>query len=268
VTEECALAARSLGIQSLNLDLIYGLPLQTEASVIATARQALKLNADRVAVFGYAHVPWMKKHQTLIAEDSLPGALARFRQQQAIHKVLTEEGGYIAIGLDHYARRGDAMAEAHLARHLRRGFQGYTTDDAPVLIGFGASAIGSLPQGYVQNAPTAAAYGKAIESGGLATVRGVSLDADDRMRREVIERLMCDLEVDLKQVASAHGADPAPLLEQARGVARFQDDGLANFDGARIEVAEKGRPFLRSLAALFDAYLTFDEQKPRHSRAI
>ena len=110
----------------------------------------------------------MKKNQALIPEESLPGAAERFGQQQAIHRVLTEEGGYIPVGLDHYARPGDAMAEAAAARRLRRGFQGYTTDGAPALIGFGASAIGALPQGYVQNAPTAAAYGKAIESGGLA----------------------------------------------------------------------------------------------------
>jgi oxygen-independent coproporphyrinogen-3 oxidase len=268
VTEECAMAARSLGIRSLNLDLIYGLPLQTEASVVETARQALKLDADRVAVFGYAHVPWMKKHQSLIPEESLPGAVERFRQQRALHRLLTEEGGFIPIGLDHYARRSDAMAQAHVARKLRRGFQGYTTDDAPVLVGFGASAIGSLPQGYVQNAPTAAGYGKAIDSGGLATVRGVALDADDWLRRDVIERLMCDLEVDLKEVATARGADPTPLLRDAQGLARFQNDGLATWDGSRIEVTEKGRPFLRSVAALFDAYLTHDEEKPRHSRAI
>ena len=194
----------------MNLDLIYGLPLQTEESVARTVRRALALNADRVAVFGYAHVPWMKKHQQLIAEDTLPGPLARFVQQRAIHRVLTEEGGYIPVGLDHYARPGDAMAEAAATRKLHRSFQGYTDDAAPALIGFGASAIGSLPQGYVQNAPTALAYGKAIEAGGLAIVRGVALTADDRLRRELIERLMCDLEVDVVALAAAHSADPAP----------------------------------------------------------
>ncbi len=267
-TEACAQAARSLGVDSLNLDLIYGLPLQTVESVTRTARRALELGADRVAVFGYAHVPWMKKHQALIPEDSLPGAAERFAQQQAIHRVLTEEGGYVAVGLDHYARPGDAMAEAAAARRLRRGFQGYTTDGAPALIGFGASAIGALPQGYVQNAPTAAAYAKLIQSGGLATVRGIALRADDRLRRDVIERLMCDLEVDLVEIATAHAADPAPLIADAAGLGRFQSDGLARWDGRRIEVTEKGRPFVRSVAALFDAYLVVDDQKPRHSRAI
>jgi oxygen-independent coproporphyrinogen-3 oxidase len=268
-TEACARAARRLGVRSLNLDLIYGLPLQTVESVTRTARRALALDADRAAVFGYAHVPWMKKHQAVIPEESLPGAAERYAQQQAIHRVLTEEGGYVAIGLDHYAKPNDAMAVAAASGRLRRGFQGYTTDDAPVLIGFGASAIGQLPQGYVQNAPTAAAYGGLIDKGGLATVRGVALHDEDRLRRDVIERLMCALEVDLVATAEARGADPAGLLADAAGVARLVEDGLAVFDGRRLAVTERGRPFLRTAAALFDAYLAkSDDGKPRHARAI
>ena len=268
-TEACARAARGLGVRSLNLDLIYGLPLQTTESVTRTARRALDLGADRAAVFGYAHVPWMKKHQAVIPEASLPGAVGRFAQQQAIHRVLTEEGGYVAIGLDHYAKPGDAMAQAAAEGRLRRGFQGYTTDDAPVLIGFGASAISQLPQGYVQNAPAAAAYGARIDAGGFATVRGIALNPDDQLRRDVIEQLMCALQVDLVATAEAHGADPAPLIADARGLARFAEDALADFDGRRVAVTEKGRPFLRSVAALFDAYLSeSSNETPRHARAI
>ena len=267
-TASCAAAARSLGVHSLNLDLIYGLPHQTEESVARTARKALELGADRVAVFGYAHVPWMKKNQKVISEADLPGPGERFRQQKAMHGVLVDEGGYIPVGLDHDARPGDSMAEAAAARRLRRGFQGYTTDGAPALIGFGASAIGALPQGYIQNLPAAAAYGKAIESGGLATSRGIALGADDRLRRDVIERLMCDLEVDLVDIAEAHHADPSALIAEAAGLERFALDGLARWDGRRVEVTDRGRPFVRSVAALFDAYLVADETKPRHSRAI
>ncbi len=268
-TEACAKAARALGVHSLNLDLIYGLPLQTEEGVARTARRALALKADRVAVFGYAHVPWMKRHQALIPEEQLPGPPERYAQLNAIHRVLTEEGGYVAIGLDHYALKTDAMAKAAAARRLRRGFQGYTTDAAPVLIGFGASSIGSLPQGYVQNAPTAAAYEREIEEGRLATVRGVALTADDRLRRDVIERVMCDLAVDVEAVAAEHGADSAPLLEAASaGLGKFVEDALAAWDGRRIAVSEKGRPFVRSVAALFDAYLAQASDKPRHSRAV
>src|SRR5208283_811652 len=268
-TKACADAARSFGVGSLNLDLIYGLPLQTEEGVARTARRALDLRADRVAVFGYAHVPWMKRHQALIPDEQLPGPNERYAQLNAIHRVLTGEGGYVAIGLDHYALPSDDMARAAASRRLKRGFQGYTTDAAPALIGFGASSIGSLPQGYVQNAPTAAAYAKEIETEQLATVRGVALTADDRLRRNVIERVMCDLEVDLDAVAGEYGADPGQLKDAAsRGMARFVDDGLASWDGRRIVVTEQGRPFVRSIAALFDAYLGQPSDKPRHSRAV
>jgi oxygen-independent coproporphyrinogen-3 oxidase len=268
-TEACADAARALGVASLNLDLIYGLPLQTEEGVARTARRALDLKADRIAVFGYAHVPWMKRHQALIPEEQLPGPAARYAQLNAIHRVLTAEGGYLAIGLDHYALPSDPMAAAATAGRLKRSFQGYTTDTAPALIGFGASAIGSLPQGYVQNAPTAAAYAKEIGAGRLATVRGVTLADEDRLRREVIERVMCDLEVDLEAVAIAHAADPAALIAAAsEGLPRFLEDGLASWDGRRIVVSDRGRPFVRSVAALFDGYLANPSDKPRHSRAV
>ena len=268
-TEACATAARAIGVGSLNLDLIYGLPLQTTEGVARTARRALDLKADRVAVFGYAHVPWMKRHQALIPEDQLPGAVERYAQLNAIHRVLTQEGGYVALGLDHYALPSDAMAKAAAARRLKRSFQGYTTDAAPALLGFGASSIGSLPQGYVQNAPTAAAYAREIDAGRLATVRGVALTADDRLRRDVIERVMCDLEVDVEAIAAKHGADAAPLTAAAsEGMPRFEEDGLASWDGRRIVVSERGRPFVRSIAALFDAYLARQTLKPRHSRAV
>jgi len=268
-TEACADAARALGVTSLNLDLLYGLPEQTEAGVERTARRALALGADRAASFGYAHVPRMKRHQALIPEETLPCAVARYAQLAAVHRVLVEEGGYAAIGLDHYALPSDAMAKGAADRGLRRGFQGYTTDAAPVLIGFGASAISALPPGYAQNAPTAAAYAKAIEAGGLATVRGAALSSDDRLRRDVIERLMCDLDVDLEAAAARHGADAAGLKAAAdRGLRPFVADGLASWNGRRIAVSAAGRPFVRSIAALFDAYLDRAGDKPRHARAV
>ena len=268
-TAACAEAARALGVGSLNLDLIYGLPLQTAESVEGTARRALDLGPDRIAVFGYAHVPWMKRQQALLPEDKLPGAAERYAQLKAVHRVLTEEGGYEAIGLDHYALPTDGMAVAAASRRLKRSFQGYTTDVAPALIGFGASSIGSLPQGYVQNAPAAAAYTKEIEAGRLATVRGVELGGDDRLRRAVIERLMCELEVDLERAAHEHGADAEPLKSiAAAGLTQFAADGLAEWDGRRIAVTERGRPFVRSVAAIFDAYLNRADPKFQHSRAV
>ncbi len=267
-TEHCARALRALQIPSLNLDLIYGLPHQTADSVTRTARQALALGADRVAVFGYAHVPWMKRHQKLIDEDALPNPVQRFDQRAAIDQVLVDEGGYLAVGLDHYARPGDAMARAADSQALHRSFQGYTTDPSPVLIGIGASAIGSLPQGYVQNITAVPAYLAAIDQGQLAIARGIALTEDDRVRRDVIEHIMCDLEVDLDAIAKAHGVDSAPLLAAACAIDRFQTDGLVQREGGRIVVQAAGRPFLRSVAAVFDAYLNQANGPARHAQAV
>lgn len=268
VTAACAQAVRGIGVTAINLDLIYGLPLQTEQSVAETARRTLRLEAGRVAVFGYAHVPWMKRHQALIPEATLPGPQARFDQRAAIGRVLEEEGGYLPVGLDHYARSDDALAQAARARRLHRSFQGYTTDAAPALIGIGASAIGCLPQGYVQNAADVPAYAAAIRAGHAATVRGVALSAEDRLRRAVIEQVMCDLRADLPGLARAHQADPAPLLAAAASLASFERDGLVRRDGGIVQVTEIGRPFVRNVAAVFDAYLNNNEGKPRHAQAV
>lgn len=257
-TQTCAQALRAMGITSLNLDLIYGLPHQTVDSLRQTTRRALELEADRVAVFGYAHVPWMKRHQSLIPEDSLPGPAERFAQAAVVRDVLEGEGGFVPVGLDHFARPNDALAWAATTKTLHRSFQGYTTDGAPVLVGLGASAIGCLPQGYVQNDAHTPVYTAAIMQNGLATVRGVALTPDDRLRRAVIESIMCDLAVDL----------PAPLLDVAAGFERFVADGLVLWDGERLEVTQAGRPFVRNVAALFDRYLMPESTVKRHAHAI
>lgn len=243
---------RGAGVGAINLDLMYGLPHQTADGVAATARRALTLAPDRLAVFGYAHVPWMKRHQQLLAEPTLPDAMERHRQREAVEAALTA-AGYVAIGLDHFARLDDAMARAAASRDLRRNFQGYTTDRAPALIGFGASAIGSLPQGYVQNIAPIPEWQRTVRSGQLAVKRGLVLSAEDRLRRDVIEQIMCYLAVDLEAVARTHGRTAAdlatPVLESLAA------DGLIARDGARLEVTRQGRPFLRSVAAAFDSYI-------------
>ncbi len=257
-TADAARRLRQIGVRSLNLDLIYGLPLQTEDSVAHTARLALRLGADRVSVFGYAHVPWMKKHQGLIQEEMLPDAAARFAQTGIIRRILEEEGGYEPVGLDHFALLDDSMARAARAGALHRGFQGYTTDAAPVLIGLGASAIGTLPQGYVQNESSAAAYNAAIAQGRFAVCRGIELNDDDRLRRCVIESIMCGGTFTI----------PPALREAARGLARFAGDGLVIWDGETVTVTERGRPFVRNIAALFDCYLQQASAAPRHATAV
>ncbi|HEY4635060.1 MAG TPA: coproporphyrinogen III oxidase, partial [Rhodospirillales bacterium] len=175
------------------------------------------------------------------------------------------EHGYRRIGLDHFARPGDALAKAVDDGKLRRNFQGYTTDRAEYLLGFGASAIGSLPQGYVQNEVPFAAYGRAIKAGRLATVRGLELSADDRLRRDVIERLMCGLEVDLEATAAAHGTVEPFAAELAR-LAAMAADGVIELTGTRVRISEVGRPWMRTVAAVFDRYL--EAGKARHSLAV
>jgi oxygen-independent coproporphyrinogen-3 oxidase len=267
-TQACADKLRAVGIHAINLDLIYGLPHQTVASVVRTAQQALALQAGRIAVFGYAHVPWMKRHQALIKDAWLPDAPARFAQMQAIAGVLEGEGGYVPVGLDHYAQPDDAMAVALRDKSLHRSFQGYTTDAAPTLLAVGASSIGSLPQGYVQNATSVPAYATAIMAGRFATVRGVALTAEDILRRIVIEKIMCDLHVDLAEVAQSMGADAVDLLAAADNLLPMCHDGLVTWDGLRLSVTERGRPFVRNVAAVFDAYLNTDDAAPKYARAV
>lgn len=264
VTADAVDRLRRSGVAGINFDLMYGLPGQTAEDVVRTVDRAVGLEPDRLAMFGYAHVPWMKTHQRLIDETRLPAGPERLAQAEAASERLVEHG-YRRIGLDHFARPDDGLVAALDEGRLRRNFQGYTTDRANCLLGFGASAIGSLPQGYVQNEVPIAAYGRAIRDGRMATVRGFRLSPDDRLRRDIIERLMCGLEVDLAATAAAHGIDEAFAPELAR-LAVMADNGTVELAGPKIRVSDSGRPWMRTIAAVFDRYL--DSGKARHSRAI
>lgn len=252
---------RDAGIAEINFDLMYGLPEQTVGDVVATIDLAMRLAPARIALFGYAHVPWMKAHQKMIAEDALPDSRERFRQAAAAAARLVEHG-YRRIGLDHFARAGDAMARALDEGRLRRNFQGYTTDPAETLIGLGASSIGALPDGYVQNSAPLRAWGEAVKSGRPATVRGVALSDDDRVRRAIIEQLMCTLRVDLDDVAGANG----DWAEERERLAPMIEDGIAELDGGVLSITEAGRPLMRAVCAVFDRYLA--DGKARHSQAV
>ncbi len=262
-TANCADQLRGVGVSSLNLDLIYGLPHQTQDGVAATIGQALKIAPDRIAMFGYAHVPWMKKHQALIPDSALPGPAERFAQREIADQVIGA-AGYEAIGIDHFARPDDSLAISARAARLKRNFQGYTTDDAPALIGLGASSIAALPQGYVQNHPGVPAWRDAIRAGRLPVARGVALTAEDRLRRDVIEQVMCQFAVDLGAAEAAHGFAAETLA--ADGLKDLEADGLVIRKGRAIHITEAGRPFVRAVAARFDSYLRAGEQ--RHSSAV
>jgi oxygen-independent coproporphyrinogen-3 oxidase len=265
VTREVADWLREAGIEALNLDLMYGLPLQTTDRVLTTVKAALSLGPQRIALFGYAHVPWMKRHQRLIDESTLPGPKERLEQLTAATAFLQSEG-YVAVGLDHFAREDDALAQAYLKGRLHRNFQGYTVDAAATLLGFGASAIGNLPQGYVQNEVDITAYREAALAGSLPVVRGIAVDKEDRLRRAIIERLMCDMEVDLDAMSREFGESPEQFAAELEALIPMVADGIAAVDGYVVRVPLEARPLLRTVCAVFDQYLVPTET--RHAHAV
>lgn len=258
---------RARGVKSLNIDALYGLPFQTEERLFETLEQVIALKPDRIALFGYAHVPWMKRHQSMIPEQALPDVIARYHQAENAAKFLMSRG-YERIGIDHFALPADSMAVAARNGTLRRNFQGYTVDPADALLGLGASAIGSLPQGYVQNHTATARYIWGIEQSGVATEKGVVLSAEDRLRRSVIEKLMCDLAFSRDSLAPLTEWNAAcnAIAEEAEAIIAEDLHGFVARTDDGFVITEKGRPFLRTVAARFDAYLPAN--KARHSIAV
>ncbi|WP_439533428.1 oxygen-independent coproporphyrinogen III oxidase [Polymorphobacter sp.] len=246
-------AARANGIAGINFDLMYGLPLQTNADLADTIAKALTLAPDRVAVFGYAHMPAMIARQRMIADAELPDAETRFTQSALAHAAFTE-GGYVAIGFDHFARPDDPMAIAAAAGTLHRNFQGYATHPGEATIGLGATAISQFDDLIVQNDKHVAGWRNTVLAGGLAGVRGVARTADDRARGRIIERLLCDGFVDV-------GDDYPPAIEALRS---YADAGLIRLEAGAVRLMPGGWPYARLIAAAFDAH--FDGA--RHSKAI
>lgn len=239
---------RSAGIRSLSFDLMYGLPMQTVESIRKTCASVLSLAPDRIACFGYAHLPQIKANQRRIDEASLPSQDRRIDQADVLADELVRNG-YLKIGIDHFAKPNDALARAAASRRLHRNFQGYTDDDSKVLLGLGASSISTFANGYVQNITDVPKYLRAIESGSLASARGCRLDDEDRQRARIIERLMCDFEVDLGSIAPESN-----FAEQLSMLAPMQTEGLIAISGNRLVVTEAGRSVVRVIAATFDAY--------------
>lgn len=257
---------RRSGIGRISFDLLYGLPQQTVESVARTAALAAAMQPDRMALFGYAHVPWMKPHQKTLERHGLPDADARWDMARAAERTLVQ-AGYARVGMDHFALPGDALAVAAREGRLHRNFQGYTADACKALLAFGPSGISSLPQGYAQAPADLAAWRASVRRGELAVARGKALDADDRLRRAVIERLMCDMAVDLDQVALSFGRAPGGLFAEERARLRLlAAEGLVEFDGSSVAMAEQARPLVRAVAAVFDAYLARGAQK--HAVAV
>ena len=259
--------ARALGFPSVNMDLIYGLPFQTPESFSTTIDRVLEIGPDRLAVYSYANVPWMKKHQNVLVPD-LPDEATKFDIFRTALARFTA-AGFEYIGMDHFARPDDELARARRDRTLHRNFQGYTTKAGTDLIGFGMSAIGSVGDHYVQNRRELPAYRAAVAADGAATFRGIRLTADDRLRRTVIGNLLChgvivksEIERQFGIAFDTHFADALQKLEACEA------DGLVELTPESVRATELGRVFLRNLAMPFDAYLEAAPEKPVYSRTL
>ena len=252
ITAAAVRMIRDRGIASLNTDILYGLPHQTPHKIAESVQKLMALSPDRIALYGYAHVPWMAKRQVMIPEDALPDPVARLALFQTAEALFLADG-YEAIGIDHFARPGDGLAVAQRQGLMRRNFQGYTDDQAAALIGLGASAISRYPQGYAQNAPATGAHVGAIREGRLSVSRGHVFSAEDIWRSRIIEALMCDFEIRAEEFCRDHGFTDATLAALfAPVVERF--GGMVEADRHGLRITPEGRPLTRMIARMFDAY--------------
>ncbi|WP_411892006.1 oxygen-independent coproporphyrinogen III oxidase [Yoonia sp. SDW83-1] len=250
-TKACVTMLRDGGITSLNADLVYGLPHQTPAKFADTIGKVRVLNPDRIALFGYAHVPTFSKRQKLISETALPDEEARYALARQAALAFSK-AGYQPIGIDHFSKPGDSLTRARDTGHLRRNFQGYTDDTCPTLIGIGASSISQFAEGYVQNASATAAYMDRIGAGTLAGHRGYALMAEDRLRGDAINMLMCDFAIDTGALASRHpDADSLNAIHDAIS-AEFGDMVRRTANG--LQITKAGRPVTRIIAQRYDAF--------------
>lgn len=262
ITRTCVEDLRAAGINSLNTDLVYGLPHQNLERIDDTIDKVLAFAPDRVALFGYAHVPWVSKRQKLIDEDALPGDLSRYHLSERAGERFVE-AGLTAIGIDHFARPEDDLTKALDAGRLRRNFQGYTADSCQTLIGLGASSISRFSGGYVQNAPATAAYKQRIAEGVFPGSRGYEMTDEDRLRARAIEQLMCTFSLDLNDLRREVGPRAVTLLPFLKEMAtRFSS--VTKLAGKRIEIAPEGRALTRIIASILDQHVP---EGVRYSRA-
>ncbi|WP_170593338.1 oxygen-independent coproporphyrinogen III oxidase [Ruegeria arenilitoris] len=262
-TREAIDMIRERGVPSLNADILYGLPHQTKARMTESVQKLLSLNPDRVALYGYAHVPWMAKRQQLIPSDALPTPEQRLDLFDTARRLFLWDN-YEEIGIDHFATKDDGLTHALKAGRLKRNFQGYTDDQAEVLIGVGASSISRFPQGYAQNAPATSAHTKAVRDGRFSTSRGHLFKDQDILRARLIEALMCDFRIETAEILREHDISAAKLTAMYQ---RANDafDGLLQITDDGLFIPPEARALTRMIARTFDAY---DLSKAGHSSAI
>ncbi|MGH9686109.1 MAG: oxygen-independent coproporphyrinogen III oxidase [Candidatus Acidiferrales bacterium] len=269
MTRDLIVAARKLGFRSLNVDLIYGLPYQSAEAFRTTIEQVLTLAPDRVAMFSYAHVPWLKKQQGSF-QGHLPEGREKFRILRAGLAGFLG-AGYVYIGMDHFALPDDELAIAQQNRSLHRNFQGYTTKAGADLYGMGVSAISSIGAAYAQNRREVPAYQTVVEESGTATMRGYRLSEDDEIRREVIGRLLCHTVIPKSEIERDFGIDFDEYFgEELERLEESRVEGLVALAPGEIRVTPLGRIFIRNVAMIFDRYLREQQmdQKPLFSKTL
>ena len=271
-TKEVIDAARANGFASVSVDLIYGLPRQNAFNFAATLEKVIDLRPDRVALYSYAHLPQRFTPQRRINEADLPEPQAKLVLLGLAIRRLAH-AGYVYIGMDHFALPADELAQAQQKGKLHRNFQGYSTQADLDLLAFGVSGISKLGRHYIQNAKTLEAYGAALSAGELPVERGLTLSDDDLLRREAIQRLMCDFALDLEDLAQHHGVPDAATYFAAdlNRLHPLEEAGLLQRDGLTLRVTPQGRLLVRIVAMQFDRYLHDAAallQAPRYSRVI
>jgi oxygen-independent coproporphyrinogen III oxidase len=269
ITRDAVNWSRELGFHSINLDLIYGLPFQTLETFAETVDKVIDIAPDRLAVFNYAHVPWLKPHQKLILPETLPSTELKLEIfKMTIEKLVA--AGYWNVGMDHFAKQTDELAIAQKNRTLYRNFQGYSTKSGCDLYGFGMSAIGQFHDSYQQNLKTVREYFDALNAGSLPTHLGYTMTADDHIRKDVIMKLMCDMEVTKSEIEASFGITFDDYFRNSLPkLAQFISDGLVTLTKEKIVVHGMGRLVIRNIAMCFDAYIDkMMAEKPIFSKTV
>lgn len=271
-TEDLYWGARALGFRSINFDLIYGLPGQDPGTLRRTLDEVISLQPDRVAVYSFAYLPWIRPHQRRIDPDILPDSTTKFALLAEVVQAL-QKGGYRHLGIDHFALPDDELVAAADQGTLTRTFMGYTTKRGTETVALGTSGISDINTAYLQNHRRLASYYQAVDSRTLPTERGYQLDEDDQIRRTVIIELMCNARVDLAAIGEQYGFEPdryfAKELASLSAAQGLVEDGLAEVEGLSIRATQTGRFFLRRLAMEFDAFSrNRPDDKPRFSRMV
>ncbi len=263
ITRDAVDMIRERGIASLNADILYGLPHQTKTRMTESVQKLLSLSPDRVALYGYAHVPWMAKRQQLIPSDALPTPEQRLELYETAQRLFLWDN-YTEIGIDHFATQDDGLTHALKAGRLKRNFQGYTDDQADVLIGVGASSISRFPQGFAQNAPATSVHTAAIRDGRFSTSRGHLFKDQDVLRGRLIEALMCDFRINAAEILRDHPITE-PQLQALFAQAGKEFPDLLKISAEGLYIPPQARALTRMIARCFDAY---DLSKAGHSSAI